>query len=601
MCIRPLIPPPAVSTVVATVPAAFEDSMSRAARDDPHALYVLWLLHTVEEGGGPEGLLVRFSHIVVDVLRSRPDMRRTTLRGCADRLPSPVAACLTRVLCDALTVGRDFLLPLLDGSEDYVHMYLRTLAARGLRMAGIGGEDADVDAAFVEVRGAVEMRDAMIDLRRETRPLHVADVERRVVFEPRRAARSAFTPVSSFEEAAAKLVTELPLKRLLGRRAVTLPDGRTSAVTVIAAGGFALSLATLLAHGTLSPCEDVDLYVLGAEDDATFVQAVADLVADLLDAGQGAVARAGKAHPVQAVTAALQTLTVLTLHDRFNMEHAQVSLRRFAGVHDVLLSYDLPAACFALVDFHTLVATEGAMHAVAHMTTTVDPWQHSRITRIKKYSAAKGFRVVVPAELGGSELLALRSLMPRLTRAQRLNMLRDGRWNVAQAVALQCPDFDERDLQHIDVGESGGMPEPVAAAGAAPVVNTIADLLRLGTAHTPQRRVHLYAEGKELVWMESKDQLRVYDEPREAVKALLSSERRTAARAKPYTRDMYGEGGAAAHFYCMPTTLSRQLMGHMVARLDEMRSDEAGEKTARGGGRAARFCERLWACGGRRS
>jgi hypothetical protein len=51
----------------------------------------------------------------------------------------------------------------------------------------------------------------------------------------------------------------------------------------------------------------------------------------------------------------------------------------------------------------------------------------------------------------------------------------------------------------------------------------------------------------------------------------------------------------------MPTTLSRQLMGHMVARLDEMRSDEAGEKTARGGSRAARFCERLWACGGRRS
>ena len=66
--------------------------------------------------------------------------------------------------------------------------------------------------------------------------------------------------------------------------------------------------------------------------------------------------------------------------------------------------------------------------------------------------------------------------------------------------------------------------------------------------------------------------------------ALLSSERRTAARAQPYTRD----------FYCLPATVCHQMMKHMA---QQQAAQQQAERPR--GGRLASFCERIWACVGR--
>jgi hypothetical protein len=318
---------------------------------------------------------------------------------------------------------------------------------------------------------------------------------------------------------------------------VWLPDGTCSTVRVVAAGGFPLSVASLLVHGMVSKCEDVDLYIVGAKDDATFAHAVADLATQVLEHG-----RALSDHrQAQGVTLALQAMTIIT---RGDIEHVQISQRRFDNEAEIGLSFDLPAACFVLSDMHTLIGSECAVHALSHMSMTIDPWQHTRCMRLRKYSTSKGFRIVVPVN-DSTRYGQIRDMLIADDTVV-VKVLEDARWNVTQIIAMQVHPYID-----IDKPDDSETSLTVAGLHNEMVSGDSFDVGRMAIAR--------YAHGKKLV-VECSTKDAFTDSTPRILSALAE-----ATRFKPFSREMYTDGGTGCHFYTPSGRVMDMLVDHLTA------------------------------------
>lgn len=251
-------------------------------------------------------------------------------------------------------------------------------------------------------------------------------------------------------------------------------------------------------------------------------------------------------------------------------------MRRFDSIADILLSYDMDAACVAW-DGAALHASVGALHALATMTCTIDPWQSTTPQRVIKYTRFKKMAVVIPVKTSDALCRALHEEIVRVTT--KLRLLREqvgdqGRdeqigirtwatfvmmdaWNVAQAQVLAAHrdgliSYEVLSNLHPD-GDSNGRMHP---RWRGPHVAG----LPLLEFDVPERRAS----------------------PREALEArgwnaaalLAAWSQENACRvlsSNPFDRSNYcGRRGLASHFYRLGSRATEQ-----IARIAAERADGA--------------------------
>ena len=461
-------------------PLWFTRNMPGYVTGNAALLAIFWDAHTRFDTvqGAFQGTLEEVSDFVLRVVESgadiyRRDLRRGThslsalLEGHKDALPDPLSSVVLDITARALDVRAPFVLPLLrSGNAEYAGMYVRKLAARSLRTLGL---DVDCSCIMRTCASRAALDELVRSARASTPPLSLP-AGQAVVFEPGDPAVCASEPPGKMgmQRAAALLLPSLPIHRLLGPR--------KGGHRVVAAGGFGLSLAFLMAHHRTCKCEDADLYVVGARTAEEFQTAVRDLMADTISLALGGVS--DDLTPV-VVTRSCQTLTVCV-----GPVLVQVSLRMFRTVCDIFLSYDLDCCCFAY-DGAGLMMTEGALHALAHRAATIDPWQHTRAVRVRKYAQAKGFRMVVPCcqDLGSLELV--KDLVSEPDKPSGLGVsvarhLLNDTWNIAQLVALrfaapELSDYMASESKSDPSSAAGGVLGGIVGSGGGAVIRTDAD------------------------------------------------------------------------------------------------------------------------------
>ncbi len=370
-----------------------------------------------------------------------PGLFRWPLSKHCDALPSPVAAVALQALAKLLAVYDPFVRVWLEhGQRAAMGMYARKLVARLMRERGLAVEEgapllrgfqtaSELRAAAAVVRADPTLPAMHLHWARGGLNINMGGWPSTEVVPEGRPLLDCVAEVCS--------LSPVQLAALLQPVQPATPGA--PAVKVVLGGGAAVSASLKSIYGGHEGvARDLDLYLIGAATKEVFADAALQLVARVIELFDGGVLWASS----QALSGNFGSITV------------QVSMRRFATVLDVLLSYDMDAAC-AATDGTTLWLTEGALHAHAHRTGTLDPWQATRPQRALKYAHVKRVSLAFPVRTADP---LCQALYEELARRQQEYMESDLErpdaadcvwarsfflepWNIAQAMVLaMLPD-----------------------------------------------------------------------------------------------------------------------------------------------------------------
>ena len=487
-------------TNVNAVPTWFKKMLPERIERDALLMNLFWQAHQLAEVRIDEDeeesrkLGTKFldvaSSFALDFALKHPDAFRNDMIKHADVLPEKASSLIVVLAAYLLNVHKPFLVPLIEeGLESYVRMYARKLGGRLMRGSGL--LDVDCSCLIHECSGSTYDLVAHLDrVRHETPAVRFKEKKDVLVFEPPPAFfknNSADSGVffkdawEACEEIAPKW---FPLKHILGPRTI---DGET--VHVVTCGGFAAALVMLMDQGHISNVDDIDLYIVGAKSRDVFLKATDQVVKeaavamankmrvcneDYRDMLLNLEGKEGSSDPESCdvpcvFSVSSQAVTVSVGHGP-GARFIQVSTRMVPSVGDVFLSYDLDCCCAAF-DGERILLSEGCSNAMAHMATTIDPWQHTRVERIAKYADKKGFRMTVPVAVDSDPCLSYLTTSFAEDHAENLrdntrlspfplvcSLLRDPSWNVAQLIALHYyvreVGFKEHALRSMSAGNT---------------------------------------------------------------------------------------------------------------------------------------------------
>ncbi len=363
-------------------------------------------------------------------------IRRPLLQHC-DALPSPVAAVALLALGKLLAVYDPFVrVWLMRGQRAAMGMYARKLVARLMRERGLPVEEgAPLLRGF---QTASELRAAAAVVRADTTlpAMRLAWDDGGLTIGPPAAVLPEVVPEGRpLLDCVAEVCSLSPVQLAALLQPVQPATPGAPAVKVVLGGGAAVSASLKSIYGGHEGvARDLDLYLIGAAIKEVFADAALQLVARVIELFDGGVLWASS----QALSGNFGSITV------------QVSMRRFPTVLDVLLSYDMDAAC-AATDGTTLWLTEGALHAHAHRAGTLDPWQATRPQRALKYARNKHVSLAFPVRTADPLCQALHEELERRSRWYRSRRI-DGwvsvkdrtwarsffleSWNIAQPMVL---------------------------------------------------------------------------------------------------------------------------------------------------------------------